>query len=150
MVQNQAPWASEHGWFLLLRLDRRVHVSQTTRQTTYASTAEKVIYFIVTNIECDPPSTNNALNPSDVHLGLSAGELGCWIDSAVTRLTQTGLEHARVPDVSSFLCACAVIFTSWKNDPYFFLKVPRFLKEMIPRKATIAPIHNFLGCVKRR
>ncbi|KAH9063671.1 AAA-domain-containing protein [Lactarius deliciosus] len=73
------------------------------RQSTYPSTAEKVIYFTVTNIECDPPSTNNALNPSDVHLGLSAGELGCWVDSAVTRLTQTGLEHARIPDVSGIL-----------------------------------------------
>ncbi|KAH9001680.1 AAA-domain-containing protein [Lactarius akahatsu] len=73
------------------------------RQSTYPSTAEKVIYFTVTNIECDPPSTNNALNPSDVHLGLSAGELGCWVDSAVTRLTQTGLEHARIPDSSGIL-----------------------------------------------
>ncbi|KAI9456224.1 AAA-domain-containing protein [Lactarius psammicola] len=75
------------------------------RQSTYPSTAEKVIYFTVTNIECDPPSTNNALNPSDVHLGLSAGELGCWVDSAVTRLAQTGLEHARIPDVSGFSMA---------------------------------------------
>ncbi|KAH9056622.1 AAA-domain-containing protein [Lactarius vividus] len=73
------------------------------RQSTYPSTAEKVIYFTVTNVECDPPSTNNALNPSDVHLGLSAGELGCWVDSAVTRLTQTGLEHARIPDVSGII-----------------------------------------------
>ncbi|KAH8983609.1 hypothetical protein EDB86DRAFT_2833909, partial [Lactarius hatsudake] len=63
-----------------------------SRQSTYPSTAEKVIYFTVTNIECDPPSTNNALNPSDVHL-----------DSAVTRLTQTGLEHARIPHVSGIL-----------------------------------------------
>lgn len=73
------------------------------RGSTYPSTAEKDIYFTVTNIECDPPSMNRALNPSDVHFGLSAGELGCWVDSAVTRLTQTGLEHARIPDVSGFL-----------------------------------------------
>ncbi|KAH9174255.1 AAA-domain-containing protein [Lactarius sanguifluus] len=82
------------------------------RQSTYPSTAEKVIYFTVTNIECDPPSTNNALNPSDVHLGLSTGELGCWVDSAVTRLTQTGLEHARIPDVSG-----KKLFSQFPEDP---------------------------------
>ncbi|KAF8270391.1 AAA-domain-containing protein [Lactarius quietus] len=73
------------------------------QESTYRSTAEKIIYFTVTNIECDPPSTNIALNPSDVHFGLSAGELGCWVDSTVTRLTQTGLEHARIPDISGDL-----------------------------------------------
>jgi peroxin-6 len=93
------------GERLVLCLNPQVHVSRTTRESTYPSTAEKDIYFTVTNIECDPPSMNRALNPSDVHFGLSAGELGCWVDSAVTRLTQTGLEHARIPDVSGFLSA---------------------------------------------
>ncbi|KAI0303446.1 P-loop containing nucleoside triphosphate hydrolase protein [Multifurca ochricompacta] len=72
-------------------------------QSTNQSSSEQIIYFTVTNIDCDPPSTNNAVNPSDVHLGLSAGELGCWVDTAITRMTQTGLEHARIPDASGFL-----------------------------------------------
>lgn len=79
------------------------------RQSTYPSSAEQIVYFIVTNIDCDPPSTNNALNPSDVHLGLSAGELGCWVDSAVTRMTQTGFEHARIPDAWTFLSALSLL-----------------------------------------
>ena len=59
----------------------------------------------MTNVDCDPPSINSALNPSDVHLGLSAGELGCWVDTTVTRVTQTGVEHVRIPDASAFLSA---------------------------------------------
>ncbi len=75
------------------------------RQSIYPSNAEQIVYFIVTNVDCDPPSINSALNPSDVHLGLSAGELGCWVDTTVTRVTQTGVEHVRIPDASAFLSA---------------------------------------------
>ena len=57
----------------------------------------------MTNVDCDPPSINSALNPSDIHLGLSAGELGCWVDTTVTRVTQTGVEHVRIPDASTIL-----------------------------------------------
>jgi peroxin-6 len=71
----------------------------------YPSNAEQIAYFIVTNVDCDPPSTNDALNTSDVHLGLSAGELGCWVDTTVTRVTSTGFEHVRIPDASAFLSA---------------------------------------------
>lgn len=31
------------------------------------------------------------------------GELGCWVDSKVTQIMQTGLEHSRVPDVLGYL-----------------------------------------------
>jgi len=31
------------------------------------------------------------------------GELGCWMDPLFTRLVQTGVENAFVPDVDSFL-----------------------------------------------
>ncbi|KAI0259961.1 P-loop containing nucleoside triphosphate hydrolase protein [Gloeopeniophorella convolvens] len=72
-------------------------------QSTYPSSAEQVIYFTVTNVECDAPSSINTINPSNVHLGVYAGELGCWIDSAVTRMIQTGIEHTRIPDASCFL-----------------------------------------------
>ncbi|KAI0272129.1 AAA-domain-containing protein [Russula aff. rugulosa BPL654] len=72
-------------------------------QSIHPSNAEQIVYFIVTNVDYDLPSINSALNPSDVHLGLSAGELGCWVDTTVTRVTQTGVEHVRIPDASAFL-----------------------------------------------
>ena len=75
------------------------------RQSIHPSNAEQIVYFIVTNVDCDLPSINSTLNPSDVHLGLSAGELGCWVDTTVTRVTQTGVEHVRIPDASAFLSA---------------------------------------------
>jgi peroxin-6 len=75
------------------------------RQFIHPSNADQIVYFIVTNVDCDPPSINSALNPSDVHLGLSSGELGCWVDTTVTRVTQTGVEHVRIPDASAFLSA---------------------------------------------
>jgi len=75
------------------------------RKSTYPSSSEQIVYFIVTNVDCNPPSTNTALGPSDIHLGLSAGELGCWVDATVTRVTQTGIEHARIPDASAYLSA---------------------------------------------
>jgi len=31
------------------------------------------------------------------------GELGCWIDTFVTKMVQTGVENSWVPDVSSYL-----------------------------------------------
>lgn len=73
------------------------------RQSNYPSSAKEIVYFVVTNVDCEAPSTNNAQNSSDVYLGLSAGELGCWVDPTVTRVTQTGVEHARIPDASTFL-----------------------------------------------
>ena len=75
------------------------------RQSIHPSNAEQIAYFIVTNIDCDPPSINSVLNPSDIHLDLSAGELGCWVDTAVTRVTQAGVEHVRIPNASAFLSA---------------------------------------------
>jgi peroxin-6 len=31
------------------------------------------------------------------------GELGCWINPETTRLTQSGLENSRVPELDTFL-----------------------------------------------
>jgi len=38
----------------------------------------------------------------DVYTGSTMGELGCWIDTSVTRMIQTGVEHTRIPDVTSY------------------------------------------------
>ena len=65
----------------------------------------------MTSVDCDPPSINSVLNPSDVHLGLSAGELGSWVDTTVTRVTQTGVEHVRIPDASTFFSAQFLLYS---------------------------------------
>lgn len=42
-------------------------------------------------------------NTSDSYLAATLGELGCWVDSKVTQILQTGAEHSRVPDVAAYL-----------------------------------------------
>ena len=59
----------------------------------------------MTNIEHHVVASNGdaALAASDVYLGAAVGELGCWVDPSVTRMIQTGVEHARVPDMARYL-----------------------------------------------
>lgn len=63
----------------------------------------EIAYFLVTNVE------HSVMNPvamdkeDDLYTGSTLGELGCWVDPSLTRMMQTGLEHARVPDVGSYL-----------------------------------------------
>ncbi len=45
---------------------------------------------------------DDSLSP-DAYLGSTLGELGCWFDPSSTQMNQTGLEHARVPDVTWYL-----------------------------------------------
>jgi peroxin-6 len=67
-----------------------------------------VVFFKITNIAHDvatsidvDESQNGAA--SDGYFAATMGELGCWIDSKVTQIMQTGLEHSRVPDVLRYL-----------------------------------------------
>ena len=66
------------------------------------SRANGLVFFKVTSIEYDtvlksgPPL-------QDVYMGSTLGELGCWIDTSVTRMIQAGIEHTRIPDVTSYL-----------------------------------------------
>ncbi|OCH95204.1 AAA-domain-containing protein [Obba rivulosa] len=60
--------------------------------------ANEPVYFIVTNIEHNVPSRVDDTSP-DMYVGSTVGELGCWVDPAVTRIVQTGVEHSRVPDI---------------------------------------------------
>ena len=59
----------------------------------------------MTNIEHHVIASNGdaAMAASDVYLGAAVGELGCWVDSSITRMIQTGVEHARVPDMARYL-----------------------------------------------
>ena len=64
---------------------------------TYPCRTTQSIQYIVTSIDC-ARSGNNHDELTDGILGLSVGELGCWIDSAVTRIVQVGVEHTLTPD----------------------------------------------------
>lgn len=59
-------------------------------------------YFTITNIECDPVASGASYE--DLYAGIATGEWGCWINSSVTRVVQTGIEHARVPSLDSYFC----------------------------------------------
>ena len=65
------------------------------------SRANGLVFFKVTSVEYDVVSKSSPLQ--DVYTGSTLGELGCWIDTSVTRMTQTGIEHTRIPDVTSYL-----------------------------------------------
>ena len=43
------------------------------------------------------------MSSPDMYIGATVGELGCWVDTAVTRMVQTGVEHSRVPDMGGYL-----------------------------------------------
>ena len=66
------------------------------------SRANGLVFFKVTSIEYDAVLKSSPLL-QDVYTGSTLGELGCWIDTSVTRMTQTGVEHTRIPDVTSYL-----------------------------------------------
>ncbi|KZT66717.1 AAA-domain-containing protein [Daedalea quercina L-15889] len=70
-----------------------------------ADVADELAFFVVTNIEHHIVSSNGdaSLSASDIYLGSTVGELGCWIDPSVTRMIQTGVEHAKVPDMARYL-----------------------------------------------
>ncbi|KAI0693875.1 P-loop containing nucleoside triphosphate hydrolase protein [Cytidiella melzeri] len=67
-----------------------------------SASANEIVNFMVTNIEHDVVVTDPS-NTDDVLAGCIMGEYGCWVDAAVTRMVQAGIEHSRVPDVTSYL-----------------------------------------------
>jgi hypothetical protein len=67
-----------------------------------SSVTNEAVYFIITNIEHDVPSSMQSEAP-DMYLGATLGELGCWIDTSITRMIQTGVEHMRVPHTLSYI-----------------------------------------------
>ncbi|KAK0210498.1 AAA-domain-containing protein [Desarmillaria ectypa] len=65
--------------------------------------ANEAVFFVLTNIDHDVISNEAVSLSPDAYAGATLGELGCWFDSSVTRMVQTGVEHCRVPDVSAYL-----------------------------------------------
>jgi peroxin-6 len=65
-----------------------------------SSSRDVVAFFQVANLEYDVISNIEGSG----HLATaSMGELGCWIDTSVTRMMQAGVEHSFVPHMVDYL-----------------------------------------------
>ncbi|KAH9924001.1 AAA-domain-containing protein [Epithele typhae] len=62
----------------------------------------ELVYFVITNVEHSVPSRLGEGSSPDMYLGATVGELGCWVDTSVTRMVQTGIEHSRIPDMGAY------------------------------------------------
>ncbi|KAM5535554.1 hypothetical protein V8D89_010721 [Ganoderma adspersum] len=67
------------------------------------SGSNELVYFLVTNVEHSVVSHLGEMSSPDMYIGATVGELGCWVDTAITRMVQTGVEHSRVPDMGGYL-----------------------------------------------
>lgn len=67
--------------------------------------SNEVVFFVITNVEHELIQNDGHWSPQDTYIGSTIGELGCWIDSAVTRVVQTGTEHSRIPNVAAYIGA---------------------------------------------
>ncbi|THV08077.1 AAA-domain-containing protein [Dendrothele bispora CBS 962.96] len=63
--------------------------------------ANETVYFMITNVEHDVFLSDS--HSVDTYSGSTAGELGCWVDTEITKMVQTGLERSRIPDVTLYL-----------------------------------------------
>ncbi|KAH8829712.1 AAA-domain-containing protein [Flagelloscypha sp. PMI_526] len=62
--------------------------------------SKDMVFFIVTHIDTIGPSQQHAPAHNMVDAGYDgaiAGELGCWVDTSITKIVQAGLEHSRIP-----------------------------------------------------
>ncbi|EJD02070.1 AAA-domain-containing protein [Fomitiporia mediterranea MF3/22] len=58
--------------------------------------SSNIVYFVVSSLEYDVPKSS-VDSGVDEFSRTASGELGCWIDSSVTRVVQVGLEHLPTP-----------------------------------------------------
>ncbi|KAG6845032.1 hypothetical protein H0H87_001369 [Tephrocybe sp. NHM501043] len=65
----------------------------------FPSRSNEIVFFSVTNVEHDVVKHDSSV---DVYNGSTMGELGCWVDTSVTRMVQAGVEHSWVPNVGSY------------------------------------------------
>ncbi|KAI1788454.1 AAA-domain-containing protein [Ganoderma leucocontextum] len=63
----------------------------------------ELVYFLVTNVEHSVLPRLGEMSSPDMYVGATVGEFGCWVDTAVSRMVQTGVEHSRVPDMGGYL-----------------------------------------------
>lgn len=65
----------------------------------------ELVFFLVTNLEHEVLQSGRHAQTADMYVGSTIGELGCWVDPAVTRMVQTGVEHSRIPEAAAYLGA---------------------------------------------
>ncbi|KAF8964138.1 P-loop containing nucleoside triphosphate hydrolase protein [Flammula alnicola] len=71
-----------------------------SRYPNYDPRSNEVVFFKVTNIEYDVMSRSDS-SVQDSYTGSTLGELGCWVDTSITRMIQTGVEYSRVPNTKN-------------------------------------------------
>jgi peroxin-6 len=62
--------------------------------------ANEIVFFSITNIEHDVMQSDAT---TDVYVGSTLGELGCWVDPSVTRIVQMGVQHSWIPDLGTYI-----------------------------------------------
>ncbi|TBU46999.1 AAA-domain-containing protein [Dichomitus squalens] len=80
-----------------------VAVEEIDDAVDHEGCVNELVYFLVTNVEHNVPSRLGDMSSPDMYVGATVGELGCWVDTATTRMVQTGIEHSRVPDMGIYL-----------------------------------------------
>ncbi|KAJ3503046.1 hypothetical protein NLJ89_g8610 [Agrocybe chaxingu] len=84
---------------------------------TCSPRSNAIVYFKVTNIEYDVVARSNS-SMEDLYTGSTLGELGCWIDTSITRVVQTGVEQSRIPDTGTYMhIDQARLFTQLREEP---------------------------------
>lgn len=69
-----------------------------SRLSAFPSRSNEIVFFCVTNIEYTV--VKHAYH--DVCNGSTVGELGYWVDSSITRIVQSGVEHSWIPSVGTY------------------------------------------------
>lgn len=77
-----------------------------------SKTQNEVGYFKVTNLVYDVVDVCDGDQKIDAFSGTTFGELGCWIDSSMTRVIQTGLEHSFALDAPDHCPISQPVLTS--------------------------------------
>ncbi|KAF8491938.1 AAA-domain-containing protein [Gautieria morchelliformis] len=84
-------------------LTKQEHTDVPEDNVELLKTPNGVVFFKITNLEYDIMNTGQASMSPDQYMAATMGELGCWVDTQITQMVQTGMEHSRVPDVTSYL-----------------------------------------------
>ncbi|KZT28626.1 AAA-domain-containing protein [Neolentinus lepideus HHB14362 ss-1] len=63
---------------------------------------DELVFFVVTRISCGGPS-NGPTTSNGTSYSTKDGELGCWVDTSMTKMVQAGVEHLHVPDIAVYM-----------------------------------------------
>jgi peroxin-6 len=63
--------------------------------------ANEVVFFVITSVEYDVRHNDTPMDYMCAEKDFK--ELGCWVDSTITRVVQVGVKHAQVPDITTYL-----------------------------------------------